>query len=358
MSVLSKNVRIALFGMHQLQMQKAELEMQRDKLQQQARDLGAELDEKNSLIASNEELLKRQQEQLDGTNERLRTTQLDLQQTQAARDDKTRQLSIIQVAMDEAKRDAEKAEADRDEAQRDVAQLEKTKEEMMTTIDQLDRRIQVLNTTMTNIREGTVLFRVGEVLSSSVISGGLDQAKTREELSYVMSQTNTMIQRHLGVKDIKTVWVYIAPDEFNETVRQLQQAEGKKKLIRVIAAGNIMVGEPALVHVELFDNELIYHKGEVVYEEQLKGGEGTGNAELQVMRFLHRVNQVARAKGILSDPLTGNVGALTAAEMFDTIARLKSYDNMDVVVKAVTTHDVYTSGPLGIDIQVRPSGVE
>lgn len=66
MSILSENVRIALFGMHQLQMQKAQLEAQRSQLMQQAADLGKELDDKNQLIASNEELLKQQQEQLDG----------------------------------------------------------------------------------------------------------------------------------------------------------------------------------------------------------------------------------------------------------------------------------------------------
>ena len=58
MSILSENVRIALFGMHQLQMQKAQLGAQRDELLQQAKELGQELDDKNNLIASNEELLK------------------------------------------------------------------------------------------------------------------------------------------------------------------------------------------------------------------------------------------------------------------------------------------------------------
>ena len=124
MSILSENVRIALFGMHQLQMQKAQLEAQRDELLQQAKDLGKELDDKNELIASNEELLKKQQEQLDGKNEEIRTTQLDLQQAQAARDDKARQLTVIQVAMDEAKKQRDSALADSEKARQDVAMLE------------------------------------------------------------------------------------------------------------------------------------------------------------------------------------------------------------------------------------------
>ena len=357
MFVLSQNVRIALFGMHQLQMQKAELEAQREKLSRQAEALGQELADKNSLIASNEELLKQQQAQLDGKNEEIRMTQLDLQQAQQARDDKTRQLSIIQVAMDEAKTDKENAEAardaavsDKEKAQSDLAMLEETKKSMMATIQTLDQRIRLLNQTMTNIREGIVVFRAGEVLN-----GGMSEAATRQEVSQAMSQTNTMICRRLGIQDENTILVYIAPDEFEAVIHDLQQSGNKKKLLRVIAAGNIVLGEPTLVHIEMYDNQLVYHRGETVYEAKLPAQEVSGNAELLVLRFLHTVNQKAQLKGMLPDPLTGNVGAVTVTEMFDAISKIKSYNGSNVVLRAVTMHDTYTAGPLGVDIIVEPA---
>ena len=149
--------------------------------------------------------------------------------------------------------------------------------------------------------------------------------------------------------------VYIAPDEFNAAISTLQQGEaGGKKLIRLIAAGNIMVGEPALVHIDMHDNNLIYHKGDVVYETELNESETAHNPELQVMRFLHDVNLQAKAKGVLPDPLSGNVGALSATEMFDTISRIKGLSGEHIVLRAVTLNDTYTAGPLGIDIIVEP----
>lgn len=362
MSVLSKNVRIALFGMHQLQMQKAELEAQRDTLRKQAEALGNELADKNSLIASNEELLKQQQAQLDGKNEEIRLTQLDLQQAQQARDDKTRQLSVIQVAMDEAKTDKEQAEAardaavsDKEKAQKDLTMLEETKQQMMTTIQTLDQRIRLLNQTMTHIREGFVIFRAGEVLSSIVLTGGMNEAATRQEVSQAMNQTNTMICRRLGIQDENAVLVYISPDEFESVIRELQQAGNKKKLLRVIAAGNIMLGEPTLVHIEMYDNQLVYRRGETVYEAKLPAQESTEDTELLVLRFLHNVNKNAQIKGMLPDPLTGNVGAVTVTEMFDAIAKIKSYNGSNVVLRAVTMSDTYTAGPLGVDILVEPT---
>lgn len=362
MFVLSQNVRIALFGMHQLQMQKAELEAQRDRLQKQAEALGNELADKNSLIASNEELLKQQQAQLDGKNEEIRLTQLDLQQAQQARDDKTRQLSIIQVAMDEAKTDKEEAEAardaavsDKEKAQKDLTMLEETKQQMMTTIQTLDQRIRLLNQTMTHIREGFVIFRAGEVLSSIVLKGGMNEAATRQEVSQAMNQTNTMICRRLGIQDENAVLVYISPDEFESVIHELQQSGNKKKLLRVIAAGNIMLGEPTLVHIEMYDNQLVYHRGETVYEAKLPAQESTENTELLVLRFLHNVNKNAQMRGMLPDPLTGNVGAVTVTEMFDAIAKIKSYSGSNVVLRAVTMSDTYTAGPLGVDILVEPA---
>lgn len=362
MFVLSQNVRIALFGMHQLQMQKAELEAQRDTLQKQAEALGNELADKNSLIASNEELLKQQQAQLDGKNEEIRLTQLDLQQAQQARDDKTRQLSIIQVAMDEAKTDKEEAEAardaavsDKEKAQKDLTMLEETKQQMMTTIQTLDQRIRLLNQTMTHIREGFVIFRAGEVLSSIVLNGGMNEAATRQKVSQAMNQTNTMICRRLGIQDENAVLVYISPDEFESVIQELQQSGNKKKLLRVIAAGNIMLGEPTLVHIEMYDNQLVYHRGETVYEAKLPAQESTENTELLVLRFLHNVNKNAQMRGMLPDPLTGNVGAVTVTEMFDAIAKIKSYSGSNVVLRAVTMSDTYTAGPLGVDILVEPA---
>lgn len=364
MSILSENVRIALFGMQQLQKQKNELEEQRQQLLQQARDLGSELEEKTRLIAANEEMLEEQQQQLDGKNEQIRLIQLDLQQAQEARDDQAKQLAFIQSALDKAAVDKKRAEEDRNAAvadkeriQKDLAMLEGTKQRMMSTIQALDKRIRMLNETMTNIREGTVMFRVGEVLASFVLTGGLSEQETKEEFSQAMSQTNTMICRYLGITDDKAVLLYISPDEFNATVQALQQSGKEKKLLRVIAAGNIMVGEPALVHVEMYDNQLIYHKEDIVYEMKLSAEEINDNPELQVMRFLHEVNLRAQAKGLLPDPLTGNVGALTATEMFDTISRIKNSNGADVILRARALNDTYTAGPLSIDIVVEPAGL-
>lgn len=348
MSVLSENVRIALFGMHQIQLQRAELEAQRDKLLQQAEDLGREMQEKNEELASKEELLRRQDQQLNEYNQQLQTTLVDLEQAQRTRDDMSNQLALVQVAYDQASTNLTNAHNEIDD-------LEATKTNLTKTIKTLDNRIQLLNVIMQNVREGTVLFRVGEVLSSSVMDSGQNQQKTRDSLSAFMSQTNTYIRQHLGIKDEKAVLLYVSQEEFDATVNKLMNATEGKKLVRITAAGNIILGEPAPVHVEVFDNNLVYDKGTTVYAETIKRSDMSDNIEFQVVRFLHNVNKEAQSKGVLPDPLTGNVGALTATEMFDAISKIKSYGDVDITLEAVTTANIYSAGPLRISILVRPA---
>lgn len=348
MSVLSENARVALFGMNKLRQQQHVLEEQRDRLLAEADKLAREMQEKNDLLADNELKLASQEEQLDGANDRLRLTLLDLEQVQAARDDASAQLGIVQTAFNQV-------HVDLATAQGEIEELEHTKAGLTKTVAALDERNRLLNESMLTVREGTVLFRVGEVLSSSVLTAGQSQDETRSQLSGIMVNINNMIRQRLNITDEKAVLLYISPDEFERTVQELSNSPKDSKLIRVTAAGNIITGEPALVHVNIYDNNLVYNRGREVYTEYFTSEEIESGAELQLLHFLHNVNRSAQADGILPDPLSGNVGALTAVEMFDTISRMKAYGNTGLTLRAVTTQNIFTAGPLRIEIRVEPN---
>lgn len=348
MSVLSENARVALFGMNKLRQQQHVLEEQRDRLLAEADKLAREMQEKNDLLADNELKLASQEEQLDGANDRLRLTLLDLEQVQAARDDASAQLGIVQTAFNQV-------HADLATAQGEIEELEHTKAGLTKTVAALDERNRLLNESMLTVREGTVLFRVGEVLSSSVLTAGQSQDETRSQLSGIMVNINNMIRQRLNITDEKAVLLYISPDEFERTVQELSNSPKDSKLIRVTAAGNIITGEPALVHVNIYDNNLVYNRGREVYTEYFTSEEIESGAELQLLHFLHNVNRSAQADGILPDPLSGNVGALTAVEMVDTISRMKAYGNTGLTLRAVTTQNIFTAGPLRIEIRVEPN---
>lgn len=75
-------------------------------------------------------------------------------------------------------------------------------------------------------------------------------------------------------------------------------------MVRIIAAGNIVYGEPVRVQIKLYPNHRIYNQNDFVYSEVVSVEKGD-NAEQVVLDFLADVNEKAIAKGILPDQFEG-----------------------------------------------------
>ena len=72
---------------------------------------------------------------------------------------------------------------------------------------------------------------------------------------------------------------------------------------------------------------------------------------MRVLQFLQDVNQHATQKGVLPDPLTGTVGQVDGLQLFNTIQEIAAKGG-DVNLRAVAKQDIYTEGPVRIDIIV------
>ena len=59
------------------------------------------------------------------------------------------------------------------------------------------------------------------------------------------------------------------------------------------------------------------------------------------------------AKGVLPDPITGNIGQLDTREMLDVIQRVKELGGR-CRLTATAKRDIYTAGPVVIDVAVTP----
>ena len=72
---------------------------------------------------------------------------------------------------------------------------------------------------------------------------------------------------------------------------------------------------------------------------------------LQVLRFLQDLNHYAQAQGVLPDPITGKVGVLDGQELVEVIQKVKECSGQ-CELKVTAHSDVYTKGPLTIDVEV------
>ena len=294
LSALSENVRTALFGMEQLQGELGRL--------------GSEVQQKNAELERSKAQLAEQTTEYNRMTERVRETNTQLALAQEQESYMRAQLQVVEDAY-------RKAQDDVHASAEEIAQLETMRGELTENIQKLDAEAERLRTNIVSLREGQVIFRVGQILSSAVVESHLNADQARQVLANVLNDTNRLLQKQLNTQ------------------------------------GNIIYGEPAWVDFVIHDDLLLYRQGETVYATDLSAYSGRANVEMRVLQFLQDVNQHATQKGVLPDPLTGTVGQVDGLQLFNTIQEIAAKGG-DVNLRAVAKQDIYTEGPVRIDIIV------
>lgn len=316
-AMLSNSARTALFGMNQLRAELAHL--------------NASVESQNKeLMQSRENMKQKSQELKDLTEE------VAIQKAQRAAI--MGELVSVQEAYDDAHN---KLQASAQE----IVLLEKTKDDLNRYIQRLENTKKHLESDVRQLREGDVVFRVGEVLSSAVVKPGLKKEDYLAILAQFLHDTNREIVLRMDEAENKNM-VFVPHENVKEIADVLAKSDSNM-LIRVLAAANIVKGEPAVTTIVTQPYTLIYPKGTLVYKEEITGG---SDAEVKVLQFLEKANKKASQDGVLANPLTGKVGSLDGDALYAAILFIRN-EHRKVVLEAYTSSDVYTDGPLSIRLK-------
>lgn len=331
LAVVNENVRVALFGLNKLY---AEMDQ-----------LNADIASKNKALDDGKLLLQQRSDEVQDMERRTRTMSSELDRVESQRNYMESQLAVVQSAYEAAQRDIASSAAEIDE-------LEATKKELTGNITRLNEERKSLVASIEAIREGTVIFRAGQVLNSAVVDAGMSRETASQVLASVLRDINNALRERLNIQDEQAVVVRVQKGEFDRAAAAITDSP-VKKLVRVTAAGNIILGESAVVDFDIHDNVLVYKEGDTVLSSDMRQYKSYKNHDLKVLHFLRDINHAATQKGVLPDPITGNVGQLDTREMLDVIQRVKELDGK-CRLTAVAKHDTYTAGPVVIDVKVEP----
>ncbi len=334
MAVLSENVRVALFGLK--------------RIQEQTEQLNEELSEKNKRIHESEILLAKKESEIKEINSKVVLRTQELEEAEAIRDDMSRKLSIVEAAYQKA---AQKLTT----SEKEIQVLEETKNELTDSVARLETMTKALEKGLATVREGRVLFRVGEILSTFVVDENQTPIECDQLLKQAIYDTNNVVRQGLGITDKNAILLYVSKSEFERAVEELQNSS-TKKMVRITAAGNIVYGEAALVDLQIYDRNQIYRKGDVVWEKKLVGASNDGNVEYELIQFLKEVNHQVQQRGLLPDPISGTVGSLSGEDLFQAI-QLISKAGGTAKIEAIAAQDIYTEGPLRITLRINGEDV-
>ena len=333
MAVVNENVRVALFGL--------------SRLQAQMNDLNQEIKVKNRELEKGKRQLEARNKEYEDVTKKSEETSRELDRVESQRVYMENELASVQDAYDEAQAGVEKSA-------REIQNLEKTKTELSSNISTLNEEKKTLLDNIYALREGQVVMQAGQILTSVTVDENMTREQTVQVLESVLKDINNMLKQQMNITDESVNLVRISQTDFDNAVQEIAGAKNKK-LVRIVAAQNLIRGERLIVDFDIHDNLLVFSKGEVVYRGSLDAYKDIRNYELQVLRFLKDLNHYAQSKGVLPDPITGNVGVLEGQELMDVIQKVKDYGGQ-CILTVTAKRDIYSQGPLLIDVRVERKG--
>lgn len=318
----SDNVRTALFGMEQLNRLMGETKARLQATDMQLADAKAE----------------QQQAEADLTKSKGEIDQLHHKQT--ALEDRAKELAAGNAKLeDEAAALQEKNQG-----------LTEQNATLMADNAALEEHTDALRRGLQFVREGNIVFQAGEVIASGIVRGGRPVEDVLTDMGTLIQLANRNSAQRLGVGDERSeIWIY--QPEYEQVARTIA-AGGDDMVVRIVAAGNLVLGEPVRTNLQLFKNRIVYQKDEFIIARPFKiNGHQPGEAEQIVMAFLKDVNAAATAQGILPDPIRGSVGIMEGSQFYDIVQALIPLDGM-VVLSAYARADTDALGPLRLNLKL------
>jgi uncharacterized protein (DUF3084 family) len=219
------------------------------------------------------------------------------------------------------------------QAQSEILALKKTKEK-------LGKEVEIS-------RKGQVLFKVGEVLLTSVIQAGPERKKLEVGLKQILSAADAYI-RSFGIMTEKHL-IFVPPEEFDRSVSILQKGYGEN-IVAVVATRNTVFGEEVPVRFEISENRRVYKSGEFLAEAEIPPGLSIPEIEQEIKKLLSTTHQIAKDAGIIPDP-SGSVGSVPYSQIFALAKKIKSYQK-GIRLKALAKTDIYAVGPLEVTFKI------
>ena len=354
MALISENVRTALFGMEELRQTMNATLAELDAATENLLTAQSEFEKaNNNLRESKEEIiaLKKEQEELrlesdrlkEG-NERLENTNAELAAQNENLFSQNENLSSTNATLEA---DNKKLGEFNVTLTADNERLSSDNDKLAADNNELEERNKNLREGIIAIREGDITLRAGEILASGIIHGGRTAEEIASDINTLAEQaTQNLIQRFGGDAD-NSVWIY--QPELNRIINELELS-GSDMVLRITAAGNMVRGEPVRSKLEIYPNELIFRKDEVILSKVYRINE-ENPPEIILQDFLSEINRIAVERGILADPLTGSVGRMDGTQLYEIIDSLMTAKGK-ILLKATAHEETTSQGPLRLNIKL------
>jgi len=362
--------------------QRDELVRQVDELKKTQEELAAALERAHKRVAeiddqkrAAEEALAKAQAQLEKTRRQLGQVaaeakklraerdglQAELQDLVRQRNDLAREIGDLRRALDATKEYLAEQQRKLERAQEQVKDWQEYLVRMRIAFAQ---RLEQQR----RIEDSPVVFEVGEEIVRARVSARQRQDQIEAALSEVLVMANNVALRK-GVRPdkygravvlVRPLPLEATPGEklseeeiISAVAEKVAQREADEYIVVVRALERHFLREPEPVRVEMWvtPDKVRFHKGEVLERIRFEPGVSRGEVLRRILATRPHLRAVARDRGLLPDPKTGEYGALSAEEIInavDEVAKAKG----PVELRVVVAEDVKTAESLAVRLEV------
>ena len=299
MSIFSQDVRTALFGMKMLRQQMYDLQFQLNRSEENTAEMRASLAEASA------------------------------------------NLELTGFELDSMKNDKLILEQEKKELEASLKVMREESEQLKHDLKAMKSESIALSA---NVLLGQTAFEP-DMTREEIISG-LNALKQQVRLNVLTKISNQSFTR------LRDIPINFDEDTEEALINELASSD-IRQYVRALSGENYTLGENLKIDVILHNGASIitYREGEPVYRKFFTNDRENSNTTPEEILhiFLRELRNKVISDGILPDPSTNNVGTLDGEAFFSAVEELGKITE-PVIISAVAKKDIYTEGPVEIEI--------
>lgn len=323
MSIVSQDVRTALFRMHEIQ----------------------------ATLASTQDQLSTAFSQLTAKEEELLKGEARVSELQGEIDSLTSKIGGLSQELEKVQEERAKAREDKEKLEEESKALETLIGDLTKEANELYEFIGLMREFLEGLQLSDITYRSEEIILAKVMDGKAEAETIREGISVFLQQANKLaLGRKASIEGSEEEAIIFFMDNLETITKKITQADGSV-VVRLVSATNAFVGQPVYAYLQVFENKLLFKEGEIVAERIIDGSMGQDLIQDELMNLLMAANDEATRLGMVTD-IEGRVGQVSYSEF--NMAKSQIIDSGEKVrVLAVASEDTWnTKPPLRIAFKV------
>ncbi|MFA6449701.1 MAG: DUF3084 domain-containing protein [bacterium] len=196
---------------------------------------------------------------------------------------------------------------------------------------------------------GDLLYKKDELLARATIMPDIPESELRTRLILMINTILEDAVRRGALVDEDTSVI------FNEQFKNLKPVLKTTKgalIIEMLAANNVFKGQQMYIKLHPILDKIVYNEGEVIVEQRIPAGMQRGQVDEILSAMLYHTSIQARGKGMLPDPETHRVGAISDKRYLQVVNALTNSADSKIV-SIVAFKDTHITDQLRIDFVVK-----